>query len=294
MDNKKIVWLASYPKSGNTWFRAFLTALLNEGEVDINNLKIDAIFSGRNLFDEYTDLDSRYLYDAEAKNLLPEVYSSFAKDSKTINYIKVHDAFAYNNKGRSIIPIEATKCAIYFIRNPLDIAGSLANHNGSSIDKAINLMNDSKGAFAPQTGNLNINNQFRQLMFNWSEHVKSWTSVKDFLVITVRYEDMLSDPFTTFKSLLPHITFSSYSDEDILKAIKASSFNELKQQEKNKGGFKEANPRSQQFFRGGKKENWKKELTKAQIDKILISHQEIMNKYQYTDNSIYRYYDDAG
>ncbi|MEJ2083836.1 MAG: sulfotransferase, partial [Acidobacteriota bacterium] len=35
-----IVWLASYPKSGNTWLRAFLMNFLDPGKrpVDINQL----------------------------------------------------------------------------------------------------------------------------------------------------------------------------------------------------------------------------------------------------------------
>ena len=76
---KKIVWLASYPKSGNTWFRAFLTALLNDGDLDINQMKTDGIFSSRFIFDNSTDLDSTYLYDEEVKNMLPEVFCDMAQ-----------------------------------------------------------------------------------------------------------------------------------------------------------------------------------------------------------------------
>ena len=73
-DTQKIVWLASYPKSGNTWFRAFLTTLLNEGELDINEMKTDGIFSSRQILEAFTDLDSTYLYADEVKTLIPEVF----------------------------------------------------------------------------------------------------------------------------------------------------------------------------------------------------------------------------
>jgi hypothetical protein len=281
MNNKKIVWLASYPKSGNTWFRAFLTALQNDGKVDINDMRTHGIFSGRTIFEDYTDLDSTYLYDEEAKNLLTKVYSSFAEDSETIKYIKVHDAFTYNRKGHPIIPEEVTKCAVYLIRNPLDIAGSLANHNGSSIDQAISLINNPTGTFAIQPNNLNTNSQFRQLMLSWSEHVKSWTSITAFPVIIIRYEDMLSDTFNTVKKVLPYISSEQYTDEQIISAIQASSFNELKKQEISNGGFKEANKKSKQFFRAGKQGNWEKELNEIQVEEILTHHCIVMSKYKY-------------
>jgi hypothetical protein len=281
MINKKIVWLASYPKSGNTWFRAFLTALQNDGKVDINDMRTHGIFSARTTFEDYTDIEASYLYDEEAKNILPQVYSSFAEDSEAIKYVKVHDAFTYNNKGNPIIPEEVTKCAVYLIRNPLDIAGSLANHNGTSIDEAIAIMNDPTGSFAPQPKNQNINSQFKQLMLSWSEHVKSWNSVTAFPVITIRYEDMLSDTFNTFKKVLPYITSEQYTDEQIIRAIKGSSFNELKNQEISNGGFKEANRKSKQFFRAGKKGNWKKELSEIQVEKIITHHYTMMSNYKY-------------
>ena len=68
----RIIWLASYPKSGNTWFRCFLSALIDQ-EVNINKLKTDGIFSSRRLFDLTFDIDGRLLDEAEIKNRMPRV-----------------------------------------------------------------------------------------------------------------------------------------------------------------------------------------------------------------------------
>ncbi|KAB2870631.1 MAG: sulfotransferase domain-containing protein, partial [Bacteroidales bacterium] len=94
-DLRKIVWLASYPKSGNTWFRVFLSNLLSESDqpADINNLYATPIASSRELFDEATGLSSAELTLDEIDILRPGVYSYAARNSKEILFQKVHDAW---------------------------------------------------------------------------------------------------------------------------------------------------------------------------------------------------------
>lgn len=275
----KIIWLASYPKSGNTWFRAFLSALMGEGKIEINNMKTDGIFSSREIFDLITDLDSRDLYDEEIKNMLPDVYRQLAAERKQTQLVKVHDAYAWNDNNEAIIPADVTHCAVYIIRNPLDVVASLANHNGSTIDEAITLMNNKNGCLAYQRNNLNIANQLRQLMYDWSSHVTSWTELPDFPVYVIRYEDMLADPFNTFNNALKAIGWN-YPKEKIEAAINASSFDKLKSQEK-EAGFYEKSKKSPEFFRGGVSGNWRKELNDEQAKKILLNHEMVMKQYKY-------------
>src|SRR5690606_41856301 len=109
------------------------------------------------------------------KLLLPDVFCNIAAEYvKQKLFIKIHDAYTYNQFEQPIVPTQPSYCVLYFIRNPLDIAASLANHNGSTIDQAITLMNNPKGCLARQKNNLNVNNQLKQLMFDWSGHVESW------------------------------------------------------------------------------------------------------------------------
>lgn len=275
----KILWLASYPKSGNTWFRAFLTALLNEGEIAINEMDTDGILSARGVFDAISDIDSRYLYDEEVKVMLPDIYRAKTASFKQLSIIKVHDAFVYNNEGQPIVPEDVTHAAIYIIRNPLDVVASFANHNNSTIDEAITLMNNPKGKLAIQKGNLNVNNQFPQLMFDWSGHVQSWIDKPSFPVHFVRYEDMLATPLQTFGGIIQKIGWQ-YSDEAIQTAINATQFSKLKEQESEKG-FHEKNAASKEFFRQGKSGNWKNELTEAQANAIIEKHEAVMKQFGY-------------
>lgn len=275
----KILWLASYPKSGNTWFRAFLTALMNEGKVEINAMETDGIFSDRFIFDYVTEIESRDLYDEEAKQMVADVYRYLALEREKLNIIKIHDAFETDQAGQNLVPEDATHCALYFIRNPLDIAGSLANHNHSGIREAVDMLNNTGTCLAWQPKNLNKNPQFRIHLSDWSGHVNSWTLLPPFPVCVIRYEDMLGNPFETFYKATRFIGWD-HTPEQISRAIAASSFDKLKSQEAEKG-FNEKNRKSPEFFRSGTMGNWEKELTAEQINEIRKRHEEVMRRYNY-------------
>ncbi len=279
-DPKKIVWLASYPKSGNTWFRAFLTALLGDGDLNINEMKTDGIFSSRAIFDNCTDMDSTELYDKEVKNLLPEVFRHQAELYKKDKlFVKIHDAYTLNSNGVPIVPEEPTFCALYFIRNPLDVVGSFANHNGSTLDEAITLMNNPRGTLAKQPKNRNVNNQFAQLMLSWSGHASSWIAALPFPVLVIRYEDMLADTFNTFSRAVEFMKIDVPASQ-IERAIEETKFEKLQKLE-NETGFQEKNRRSEKFFRKGVAGNWIDELSPEQIKLIIDNHADIMKQYNY-------------
>ncbi len=275
----KILWLASYPKSGNTWFRAFLSALMNDGVVAINKLDTDGIISARETFDFMSDIDSMDLYDDEAKLMVRDIYSNLADSSDSLRIIKTHDAYLTDKEGNSIFPVEATHCAFYFIRNPLDVVGSLASHMRLSIEECVHIICDKNATLATQNNNLNKNKQFRINMCDWSTNVTTWTHALAFPVYVIRYEDMLSNPFETFSRAVSQAKFN-FTPEEISRAIKASSFEQLKRQE-TQFGFVEKLRKDVQFFRSGTMGNWDKELTPVQIDKIRQTHGEVMNQYGY-------------
>lgn len=280
MLKRNLIWLASYPKSGNTWFRAFLSALLNDsGDIDINGLKTNAIFSSRDIFEAFTDLDSTYLYDEEVKRDIPLVFQQLSEESETSQYIKIHDAYTLNDNNEPIVPAASTKCALYFIRNPLDIVASFANHIAAPTGTALSIMNNPKGCISAQPNNLNTVNQFRQLMLSWSGHVESWTSDLPFPVMVIRYEDMLHDTFNSFTKAVEFIGLD-VSPERIHAALEATSFKKLQEKEI-AFGFREKRPRTERFFRAGVAGNWKNELTAEQAISVISHHSHIMKRYGY-------------
>lgn len=280
---KNIIWLASYPKSGNTWFRAFLTALLNEGELDINNIESAGIFSSRQLFEIVTDLNSYYFSDDEIKNMMPNVFRAFVHKRKKTSFIKIHDAFSYNLDNVPIVPEDVTECAIYIVRNPLDVVASLGNHLQKTTDEAISMMNSPNAYMGRNKKKDNIGMQFSQLLYSWSGHVLSWLEKPAFPVYFVRYEDMHEQPFETFKEMVGKLDMD-YSDEAIMRAIEASSFKKLKEQETNKG-FVERPYKENSFFRKGTVDGWKEELTAEQVKRITDAHASIMERFGYAPKS---------
>lgn len=274
----KIVWLTSYPKSGNTWFRFFLSALFTQ-KVDINELHTDGILSLRIPFDQFTNLDSSLLHIHEIRNLLPRVYRKAGENASKLLFIKVHDAFIYNDNHEPIIPLDITHKVIYFIRNPLDIVTSFAHHSAYNLEQTITLMNSPNGTLALQDDGLHTNNQFPQLMFDWSGHVNSWTKHKELDVSVIRYEDMLHNSLSTFKGILESIGLKA-TDKQIQVALELCSFERLKNQEK-ESAFLEKNPESDSFFRNGKSGGWKEELTPQQVQSITECHAEVMKTYDY-------------
>jgi hypothetical protein len=229
-------------------------------------------------------MDSTYLYDDEVKQMLPGVFTEVASQyTRPRLFVKVHDAYSKNIDGNPIIPSGPTLCALYFIRNPLDVAGSFANHNAGSIDESIEIMNKPRGMLARQKrlrGEVNTNYQFAQLMYSWSGHAESWTNPEvPFPVLVLRYEDMLHDPLNTFGTAVSFMGLEKTAEE-IEKAIHESCFEKLKEQEEERG-FMEKNRKSESFFRSGKAGGWKNELTPEQIRSIVYNHRTVMEKYGY-------------
>lgn len=273
-----IYWLASYPKSGNTWFRAFLANLLVDRDepLSINELETGAIASSRGWLDEVLGFDTAELSNDEVERLRPYVYR-WSLNHNEVGYHKIHDAYSYTSEGQPLISREATRGAIYIVRNPLDVAPSLANHNGCTIDRAIDLLCESKHGLA--NNKQKHTEQVQQKMLSWSEHVTSWVDAKDLNCHVIRYEDMKMKPLETFTDAAKFLQLN-VSSEQIQKAINFSSFELLSKQETEKG-FKERPHKSKRFFRRGKMHGWEDDLNDIQARKISENNSIIMRRFGY-------------
>ena len=279
-DQKKIVWLASYPKSGNTWFRAYLSALLNhEGHtVDINHMYSSSIASSRQLFDELTGISSADLTSDEIEMLRPQVYRQNALRSEHTLYYKVHDGWIRLPDSEPLFPAGVTKAVLYIIRNPLDVAISFSHHLNISVDETITQMNNPDYTFCSRKDR--IFNQLPQKLLTWSEHVLSWTVLSQLPVLVIRYEDMLNNPIATFEQATGFIGLKS-GRNDIMQALEQVTFERLKQQEL-QNGFAEKSARAESFFRKGIAGEWKTILSEEQVRKITALHGRVMKTYGYT------------
>ena len=275
----KIIWLASYPKSGNTWFRVFLTNFQRDSDTpaDINALERTPISSARPLFDDAAGVEASDLTQDEIDRLRPLVYEQLAKNSEETLFMKVHDAYTFNPDGSPMFAREATQGAIYFIRNPLDVAVSYAHHSAAPIDKMIKSMGRADHALVSKPDRLH--NQLRQRLLTWSGHVLSWVDEPGLPVHVMRFEDMKRNTFEVFRRA---IQFAGLPDDQarIEKALAFSEFSVLQAQEQ-EHGFREKMPRSKSFFRKGESGSWREALTESQVQQIVADHGPVMRRFGY-------------
>lgn len=277
-----IYWLVSYPKSGNTWLRAFLTNYLGDSgkPADINHLQAGQHVTSRDLFDEWTGIDSTDLTWEEIEHYRPLMYEQMAADIKFDGpfFTKIHDAYTYNGDRRPIFPKKATAGVIYIIRNPLDVAASYAHHENKGVDEIIELM--ASDTHAMLSNKEILYDHLPMKLLSWSSHVNSWTGISGELDIhVVRYEDMAAKPEAAFAGV---IDFSGMDvdRQKVRNAIEFTRFERMQAQEKEKG-FIEKQPTAKSFFRKGRAGSWRKELTKSQVRCIKASHGNVMRRYGY-------------
>ena len=221
-----IVWLASYQKSGNTWFRAFLANLLHGGEhpVDINRISI-VNFSFRDIHERALGWETSDLTPSEIASARLAVQDTIAREEGAV--FKVHDAFTDPRSGQPLFSIAATRATLYFLRNPLDVAVSFSHHLGKDMENTIARMNDPQAIMAMSEDSMNP--QLPQPMGTWSHHVRSWMDAPGLPVHVLRYEDMLARPQEVFTAAC---RFAGFPDDPVrvARALEHSSFEVLRKQ----------------------------------------------------------------
>ena len=279
----KIIWLASYPKSGNTWARIFLANYRHAQEmpVDINHLPGGFIASSRLIFDEMAGIETSDLTPGEIEAMRPTVYRHISTRITQDIFIKVHDAYTLTQEGVPLFPADIPQKAIYLLRNPLDVAVSFAHHMNITIDKTIRCMEDPVFELA-ETG-AGLSRQFSQRLLTWSGHALSWLDAPGLDMSLVRYEDLHTDPETAFGELARAAGLEP-DPERLRRAIRFSGFDLLRGQEQ-AHGFREKMPFSESFFRKGKVGGWREEMSATQVERVIQAHQAVMRRFGYlTEN----------
>jgi aryl sulfotransferase len=275
---KRLVWLASYPKSGNTWVRLFLEAYCHpDRALDINSIDISLHAGNRDLFDRVIGLEASDLIPAEIDRYRPDVYRQLAVEAEEPLFIKVHDGWRRNADGAPLFPPEVTAATLYIVRDPRGVAPSFANHYHLSLDAAIERMAKAGQGIAARMDRLP--SQLPQPMGSWSQHVAGWLDQRDLPLHLVRYEDLHAVPTATFAGILAAAGLP-VDEERLATALAESRFERLRGQEA-ATGFKERLLGSPRFFRRGQPESWRAELTAAQQARILAAHGTVMARLGY-------------
>ena len=272
-----IVWLASYPKSGNTWLRAVLTNYLHDGggPASINALIGSSIASKREQFDRHIGLPSSDLTANEILRLRPLFHELLAATLPRPTFVKVHEACLQTTAG-PLFPRTATVGVIYLVRNPCDVAVSFAHHQQRSIGRTVAEMNSPATSLA--AGSRRIAPMLPQPLLTWSGHVTSWLDA-DLPVLPVRYEDMLADPPAAFGAIV-RFAGLEWNPARLAQAIDHARFDRLRAQEE-RAGFREKQQTSPSFFRAGASGGWRSVLTPEQVHALVDAHAPVMERFGY-------------
>jgi len=270
-----ILWLASFPKSGNTWMRAFLANYLTNSEtpVGINDLNRFATGDiGGELYAEIAGKPAEQLSDAGIHALRPQVHRRLAAVRPGAVFVKTH-AILTQLGGTPTITPEVTAAAIYIVRNPLDVAVSMIHHYGYGPEDA------AAGVCFDEMEILPTGGRIPQRVSSWTNHVRAWRRARGLNLTLVRYEDLVREPEAEFGKVLAAIGVTP-EPERVARAVRHSSFKVLAAQEQS-DGFVENSRSEARFFRAGGSGGWRDALTPDQVDQIIEKNRDAMVEIGY-------------
>ena len=258
-----IIWLASYPKSGNTWLRLFLKKYLENMDHNFYLGHFPDFHQSKHLQIDYRNFEN------PIKNW--STLQSLQNLNSKINLIKTHNALCKIGK-YEFTDKTNTLGVIYLVRDPRDVLVSYAHHLGQTHQQVLKIM---------LTSNFVEEDTFegkifkRSLLGKWSDNYNSWKSCKNWEVLIVKYEDLIQkteSEFLRILNFLKKINGIEINEEKLKESIDETSFEKLKKNEKEKG-FEEASTHGV-FFRKGIVGDWKNNLDDT-IYKVLEKEFEI-------------------
>lgn len=280
----RTVWLASYPKSGNTWIRAVFTALVTparqfgldrlEGSDQPSNVALGLPMFG---------LDSRW-FDNDENDRVRYALSVYANGWPAKDFRKppppllrkTHEVFRPGQPGCEPFPLAVSRAAILVVRDPRDVVCSFAPFFGVSLDKAVEVIG--------REGHLDKGSPARcrttEPWGSWSSHARSWLPPDlPFPVYVIRYEDLIVDAVAALAPAFTAIGVA-YDRARLEDAVELCRFEKLQRAEISRG-FWESNPQLGPFFRRGKSAGWHDQLNERQVAAIEADHAAVMLELGY-------------
>lgn len=273
-----VYWLASYPKSGNTWLRLMIEFCLGDAaDADINAMDSIPVYgAGRASFDDYMGVAASDLTAAEVLSWRADVLRAEVRDGEAPRMLKTHDARVRLPGGGELIPSDVSLGAVHLVRDPRDVVLSLARHLDVDVDQAITFMADDRTLMGKSYRRLAP--QLWQLWSGWSGHTQSWLAPADFPVLTVRYERMRANPGQVLAEVLAALRIPC-SGQRIAAAVAATALDRLRAQE-DRDGFREG-AGTGRFFSTGLVGGWHGRLSAGQVRRIEADHATVMRRLGY-------------
>lgn len=273
-------WLASYPKSGNTWLRLALHALAEPDQplTKLNDARFAPNASRRNDLEDALDTETSDLGPTELRSLRPVAYRALAAEARRPLFRKVHDAWTEIAPGVPLFPPDITLGTLLIVRDPRDVAISWAHFASIPIDDAIEILCDPTTTLGRRAGRAPL--MLPQTILCWSGHARSWLEAPGRPACLIRYEDMLADPGAVLRRVAAYAGIQ-HGEHDIAHAVAATGFDRLRTLEA-EHGFDGGQTRGSPFFRSGRAGGWRATLTRSQAARIEGAHAETMRHLGYS------------
>ena len=277
-----IIWLSSYPKSGNTWVRSLLSSYYfsDTGNFNFELLKNINVYPQQKYFDVKINKPGEISlhWDISQKKIISE---------KKIKILKTHNSLLALN-GKNFTKPEYTLGIIYVVRDPRNVITSLKNHYDLDYEQSLDFMlNEKKYIYDIQEKNDYADFHF---LSSWSNHYKSWINNNLFKKMIIKYEDLENDTFKTLKNLIIYIntlyqTNDKVDEQKINNCIKTTNFEILKNKEKKEGFlenvYSKKTNKKIDFFNLGPKNKWEKVVPKEFHEKINNIFKEDLKNLKY-------------
>ena len=277
-----IIWLASYPKSGNTWVRSLIVSLLysENGIFNFKNLeKISQFPQTSHLMSIGVDVNN----EKEVFKNFINAQNFINKERQKVKFFKTHSSLCkmYDS---NFTDLKNTLGSIYIVRDPRNVVTSLAHHYDLSVDQATNVMIDKDRLMDKTAKNCRV------FLGSWGFNYNSWKNLqnqKKYLL--VKYEDLLNKKKTILLKIFKYLdSLGLKSSLDMIKlnkVIKTTEFESMKKKEENETFYEavidNSTGKRKNFFNLGPQNNWRKLLDKKNVDKIEISFEKEMLELGY-------------
>ena len=280
-----IFWIASYPKSGNTWLRSLLCAYYYSSDGNFNQklLKNISQFPQKHHFDNF-DYNPKIVTDTS--RFWIKAQNEINRDSK-LKFFKTHNILgAINNN--NFTNKENSIGGIYLVRDPRNIITSLQNHFELNRDEALKFMLSEK-KYLYDYYQANDFSDF-QFISSWEKNYKSWTKQDIFPIKVIKYEELMNNTFETFKEIIIFIEKITKIEKIFIESkaknsIQSTSFNKMKKIEQSKG-FNESvlsknHSKKITFFHLGPKNDWKKIFNEDFIKNVTVKFKPLLKELNY-------------
>ena len=281
-----IIWLASYPKSGNTYVRAFLSAYYfsQNGQFDFNQISNIEQFPHEKFFKQKVNSIN------EASKQWVPIQKEINKDKK-IRFFKTH-SFLGNYQGNEFTSPETTLGAIYIVRDPRNVLTSLKNHYSFDDDTALKMITDKTRSLMSNNGS----HASLNFISSWAENYLSWFRNNQFRRLFVKYEDLITNKYETFRDIIVFTNtlmnrVEGVDKSKLQKAIETTNFDVLKKKEisetfdGSESSFKSwrkfHSENKNLFFNLGPENNWEKILDLKTQKKIETNFKKEMSELNY-------------